>query len=65
MAGVQDIRDAKGYAADAPIVIEGVFMADGFAVMSELRASEDWRADLEALRDNNELEPETDPTAVT
>ena len=65
MGGLQDIRDAKGYAADAPeLVIEGVLVAAGFAVMSELQADEDWQADLEALRDNNELELEADPTPV-
>ena len=66
MGGLQDIRDAKGYAADAPeLVIEGVLIAAGFAVMSELKAGEDWQADLEALRDNNELELEADRTAVS
>jgi hypothetical protein len=66
MGGLQDIRDAKGYAADAPeLVIEGALIAGGFAVMSELPAGEDWQADLEALRDNNELELEADPTPVS
>lgn len=66
MGGLQDIRDAQGYAADAPeLVIEGTLIAGGFAVMSELRAGEDWQADLEALRDNNELELEADPTLVS
>jgi hypothetical protein len=66
MGGLQDIRDAKGYAADAPeLVIEGVLIAAGFAVMSELKAGEDWQADLEALRDNDELELEADRTAVS
>lgn len=67
MGGLQDIRDAKGYAADAPeLVIEGVLIAAGFAVMSELDAGgADWQADIEALRDNNELELEADPTPVS
>ena len=66
MGGLQDIRDAKGYAADAPeLVIEGVLIAAGFAVQSELQAGDDWQADLEALRDNNELELEADPTPVS
>src|SRR5258708_27774174 len=66
MGGLQDIRDAKGFAADAPeLVIEGILIAAGFAVMSELQQGEDWHADLEALRDNNELELETDPTPVS
>ena len=56
MGGLQDIRDAKGYAADAPeLVIEGVLIAGGFAVSSELDRGVDWEADLQALRDNNEL----------
>lgn len=67
MGGLQDIRDAKGYAADAPeLVIEGVLIAAGFAVSSEFDAGgADWEADLEALRDNNELELEADPTPVS
>lgn len=67
MGGLQDIRDAKGYAADAPeLVIEGVLIAAGFAVMSELDAGgADWLADVEALRDNDELELEADPTPVS
>ena len=66
MGGLQDIRDAKGYAADAPeLVIEGVLIAGGFAVSSELDRGVDWDTDLQALRDNNELELETDPTPVS
>jgi hypothetical protein len=66
MGGLQDIRDAKGYAADAPeLVIEGVLIAAGFAVSSVLDRGSDWEADLEALRDNNELELEADPTPVS
>jgi hypothetical protein len=66
MGGLQDIRDAKGYAADAPeLVIEGVLVGAGFAVMSELKPDEDWQADLEALRDNDELELEADPTPIS
>lgn len=67
MGGLQDIRDAKGYAADAPeLVIEGVLIAAGFAVTSELDAGgEDWLADMEALRDNSELELGADPTPVS
>ena len=66
MGGLQDIRDAKGYAADAPeLVIEGILIGAGFAVQSELNAGEDWQADLEALRDNNELELEADPTPIS
>ena len=63
MGGLQDLRDAKGYAADAPeLVIEGTLIAGGFAVSSVLDRGTDWQADMEALRDNNELELETDPT---
>ena len=66
MGGLQDIRDAKGYAADAPeLVIEGVLIAGGFAVSSELDRGADWEADLQALRDNNELELEADTTPVS
>jgi hypothetical protein len=66
MGGLQDIREAKGYAADAPeLVIEGVLIAAGFAVSSVLDRGSDWEADLEALRDNNELELEADPTPVS
>ena len=66
MGGLQDVRDAKGYAADAPeLIIEGVLIAGGFAVSSVLDRGEDWEADLQALRDNNELESEADPTLVS
>ncbi len=56
MGGLQDLREAKGYAADAPeLVIEGLLIAGGFAVSSELdRGESDRRADWEALRDNDE-----------
>ena len=66
MGGLQDIRDAKGYAADAPeLVIEGVLIAGGFAVSSELDRGVDWDTDLQALRDNDELELEADTTPVS
>ena len=63
MGGLQDIREAKGYAADAPeLVIEGILIAGGFAVSSELEdGSADFQADMEALRDNDELVLELDP----
>lgn len=50
MGGLQDIRAAKGYAADAPeLVIEGILIAAGFAVMSELDAgTEDWLTQMGA-----------------
>ena len=69
MGGLQDIREAKGYAADAPeLVIEGVLIAGGFAVSSELDdGGADFQADMEALRDNDELplelEFDADPAA--
>jgi hypothetical protein len=66
MGGLQDIRDAKGFAADAPeLVIEGVLIAGGFAVSSEIDRGVDWDTDLQALRDNNELELEADTTPVS
>ncbi len=67
MGGLQDIREAKGYAADAPeLVIEGILIAAGFAVMTELNASQaDWQTDSEALRDNDELDLATDPTSAS
>ena len=37
MGGLQDIRGAKGYSEDAPtLTIDGLLIAGGFAVMSEL-----------------------------
>ena len=62
MGGLQDIREAKGYAADAPeLVIEGLLIAGGFAVSSELDdGGADFVADMEALRDNDELVLELD-----
>ena len=66
MGGLQDIRDPKGYAADAPeLVIEGVLIGGGFAVSSELDRGVDWDTDFQALRDNNELELEADTTPVS
>ena len=66
MGGLQDIRDAKGYAADAPeLVIEGVLIAGGFAVSSEIDHGVDWDTDLQALRDNDELQLEADTTPVS
>jgi hypothetical protein len=66
MGGLQDVRGAKGYAADAPeLVIEGLLIAGGFAVSSELEdGGADFQADMEALRDNDELvlELDADPT---
>jgi hypothetical protein len=61
--GLQDIREAKGYASDAPeLVIEGLLIAGGFAVSSELAdGGADFVADMEALRDNDELVLELDP----
>ena len=64
--GLQDLRQAKGFAADAPeLVIEGTLIAGGFAVSSELEdGGADFQADMEALRDNDELvlELDADPT---
>jgi hypothetical protein len=66
--GLQDIREAKGFASDAPeLVIEGLLIAGGFAVSSELAdGGADFVADMEALRDNEELplelEFDADPT---
>ena len=50
MGGLTDIRPAKGYAEDAPeLVIEGVLIAAGFAVMSALDEDEaEWLAEAEA-----------------
>jgi hypothetical protein len=68
MGGLQDMREAKGYATDAPeLVIEGLLIAAGFAVSSELEdGGADFRADMESLRDNEELplelEFDADPT---
>jgi hypothetical protein len=58
MGGLQDIREAQGYAADAPeLVIEGTLIAGGFAVSSELDRdiAADLEADIQALRENEEL----------
>ena len=61
--GLQDIREAKGYAADGPeLVIEGFLVAGGFSVSSELAdGGADFMADMESLRDNDELVLELDP----
>ena len=63
MGGLQDIRDAKGSAENAPeLVIEGVLIAGGFAVTSELERGVDWQTDIQALRDNNEFDGATKAT---
>lgn len=63
MGGLQDIRPAKGYADDAPeLVVEGLLIAGGFAVMSEPDGDgAEWfeRAEAEAGRT---LDVETDAT---
>ena len=56
----------KAWSSDTGLVLWGLFgIGAGFAVQSELQAGDDWQADLEALRDNNELELETDPAPVS
>jgi hypothetical protein len=60
MGGLQDIRGPKGYAADAPeLVIEGLLVAAGFAVMSELDdGGAEWLTKMEAKRDDGlDMEP--------
>jgi hypothetical protein len=65
MGGLQDIREAKGYAADAPeLMVEGLLIAGGFAVSSVLERGSDWEADRQSLRDNDELELEAAPSPV-
>jgi hypothetical protein len=48
MGGIQDIRTPQGHSAiDPELVIEGVLVAGGFAVSSELQESEeDWLATM-------------------
>ena len=68
LGGVQDIREAKGHAAIEPeLVLEGMLVAGGFAVSSELAEGEDeWldtlqerqadaTADAKAAADNLEV----------
>jgi hypothetical protein len=65
MGGLQDVREPKGYAAGAPeLVIEGLLVAAGFAVMSEMDRGADWQVDRQALLDNDELELDADPTVT-
>jgi len=58
MGAVSDTRDAKGIAVDAPtLTIEGMVIAGGFVVMSELDDdSADWLEEMEAKR---RVEPAT------
>ena len=59
-------RRRRAMPADAPeLVIEGVLIAGGFAVSSEIDHGADWEADLQALRDNDELKLEADTTPVS
>jgi hypothetical protein len=66
MGGLQDLRGAKGYAADAPeLAIEGLLIAGGFAVMSQLDDDgAEWFARMEAKRDDG-LDVGSDPTTAT
>ncbi len=72
LGGVQDIRPAKGHAAvDPELVLEGMLVAGGFAVSSELAEGEDeWldtlkerqadaAADAQAAADNLEVAADT------
>lgn len=62
MGGMQVVPDAKADAADAPeLVIEGLLVLAGFAVMSELdEGAAEWLAKMEAKRDDgHDAEPET------
>lgn len=72
LGGVQDIRAAQGHAAiDPELVIEGMLLAGGFAVSSELAEGEDeWldslterqadaAADAKAAADNLEVAADT------
>jgi hypothetical protein len=72
LGGVQDIRSAQGHAAiDPELVIEGMLVAGGFAVSSELAEGEDeWldtlterqedaAADVKAAADNLEVAADT------
>jgi hypothetical protein len=75
LGGVQDIRPAKGHAAiDPELVLEGMLVAGGFAVSSELAEGEDeWldtlkerqadaAADAQAAMDNLEVAADTTVT---
>lgn len=59
MGGVSDARGAKGIGEDAPtLTIEGLVIAGGFAVMSELDANgADWLEEMEA-------KPQAEPAAI-
>jgi hypothetical protein len=50
LGGLSDVRPAKGYSEDAPeLVIEGILIAGGFAVMSALDEDEaKWLAEAES-----------------
>jgi hypothetical protein len=52
LGGLSDVRPTRGHAADSPeLVIEGVILFGGFAVMSELDGdAAEWLADMESKR---------------
>jgi len=64
MGAVSDTRDAKGIAADAPtLTIEGIVMAGGFGVMSELdHDGAEWLQEM-AAKQHQEPIAESEPTA--
>jgi hypothetical protein len=53
LGGITDVRPARGYLEGAPaLVIDGVVIAGGFAVMSELdEDGAEWLAEMEAKQD--------------
>jgi len=78
LGGVQDIRSAQGHAAiDPELVLEGMLLAGGFAVSSELAEGEDeWldtikerqadaAADAQAAVDNLEVAADTAAAEAT
>jgi hypothetical protein len=69
VGGIQGTPEPKDDAADAPeLVIEGLLVAAGFAVMSELdEGTAEWLGRMDAKRDNGhdiESEPTTEMTSV-
>ena len=67
MGGLQDIRGAKGYSEDAPtLTIDGLLIAGGFAVMSELdRGTAQFHDEMMAKRPDETVEKAIDAVTET
>jgi hypothetical protein len=67
IGGISDVRQAKGFADDAPeLVIEGVVAFGGFAVTSEMAEGEaEWLEGLKRRQGETASDEETEPASAS